>query len=34
VSDDVKRFVKVGKMFLGERVQDVEMVPLGETTGR
>ena len=28
-SDDVKRFVRVGKMFLGERVKDVEMVPLG-----
>ena len=29
VSDDPKRFVKVGKMFLGESVKDVETVPLG-----
>ena len=34
VSDDVKRFVRVGRMFLGERVKDVEMMPLGETAGR
>jgi len=30
VSDDVKRFVKVGKMFLGERVKDVEMKVMGD----
>ncbi len=29
VSDDPKRFVRVGKMFLGERVKDVETVALG-----
>ena len=34
VSDDPKRFVKVGKMFLGERVKDVETVALGDTAGR
>jgi len=30
VSDDVKRFVTVGRMFLGERVKDVELKVLGE----
>jgi glutamate racemase len=30
VSDDTSRFVGVGKRFLGERVKDVELVPLGE----
>ena len=30
VSDDVKRFVKVGRMFLGERVKDVELKVIGE----
>ena len=30
VSDDPKRFVKVGKMFLGERVKDVELKVIGE----
>ena len=30
VSDDRKSFVRVGRMFLGERVKDVELVPLGE----
>ena len=29
VSDAPKQFVKVGKMFLGDRVKDVETVPLG-----
>lgn len=30
VSDAPRQFVKVGRMFLGERVKDVEMVPLGD----
>jgi len=30
VSDDVKRFVRVGRMFLGERVKDVELKVIGE----
>ncbi|HXY68953.1 MAG TPA: hypothetical protein VEH62_05855, partial [Gemmatimonadales bacterium] len=30
VSDDVRRFVKVGRMFLGERVKDVELKVIGE----
>jgi glutamate racemase len=30
VSDDPKRFVRVGKMFLGERVKDVELKVIGE----
>ena len=31
VSDAPKQFVKVGKMFLGERVKDVEVKVMGET---
>jgi glutamate racemase len=29
VSDAPKQFVRVGKMFLGDAVKDVETVPLG-----
>jgi hypothetical protein len=34
VSDAPETFQRVGKRFLGERVQDIELVALGEPSER